>query len=844
MFKKLFVTLLFIASFFIVAKTQNLVPNHSFEEYERIPYHYNQIEFSINWQNPTNATPDYFHVQAPHEVGKLNLGVPRNEHGFMFAAEGEAYAGLGYQEYSDKTKKLNYYEYIQIPLKKPLEAGKKYLLSFYVCLAKDARFAINSIGAYLSATANKFSQTSCLIQQPQVFHVGKYLDNKKSWTLIQDSLVAAGGEKFLTIGCFEKGKNLKIKDLQNAETKFAAYSWYAYYFVDNIHLESMEKVKPNQYPQNILSTPPKDYDFSSLNLVPNPSFEKYLKVPKDTSEIQNCSNWINANSGTADYFHKKSKQISKNYHADIYGNPFGYQTAKSGNAYAGIAYTFVNGKIKNGEYLQTKLNLPLQAGKKYCVSFNISLAENAKFALNSIGALLTNSPISQKNNAIITKIPKIYHKGEALQLKSGWQELKFEYKANGGEQYLCLGNFFDALDDKLETTEVSSAYPKKQLKIAYYFIDEVKVIEMKADESCGEKKKVIAKIPENFVANYGFEEYYDLPKNKFEFKQVKNWKSGNKNYSDYIHKNAGFQASQFKQKDSGEGNAFATISANHKDGKILASQYIVAELKEKLSKDEQYCLKFKVLGNYDEKNAVEIYLSRYFNDKSFKANKDNLREIHSKSNGKSGEWTNFEAKYTAIGGEKYIYITLPALSEIPLEMAQGFPKISVGIDDIHLSLKCDTCDCFKKKTETILTQKKLEIKSINKDSVELDSLYSFENIKVGSLLKVSNIHFVSGKYELDDESKSTLDSLVNFLNFHKHIKLEIHGHTDYSGNKNDHQKLSEYRTDAVVNYLEKKGVNRSRITEEAFGSSNPIYVGKDMDKRAKNRRVEFIIIEK
>ena len=74
-------------------------------------------------------------------------------------------------------------------------------------------------------------------------------------------------------------------------------------------------------------------------------------------------------------------------------------------------------------------------------------------------------------------------------------------------------------------------------------------------------------------------------------------------------------------------------------------------------------------------------------------------------------------------------------------------------------------------------------------------------------------------------------------------KLEIKGHTDNVGSESYNQKLSEERANSVKTYLISKGIEGSKITSSGFGLSKPIASNDTADGRAKNRRVEFIIIK-
>ena len=75
------------------------------------------------------------------------------------------------------------------------------------------------------------------------------------------------------------------------------------------------------------------------------------------------------------------------------------------------------------------------------------------------------------------------------------------------------------------------------------------------------------------------------------------------------------------------------------------------------------------------------------------------------------------------------------------------------------------------------------------------------------------------------------------------MKIEISGHTDNTGSAPINTKLSEARAKVVVDYLVQKGIDRSRMNFKGYGSLQPVAENTTVAGRAKNRRVEFKILE-
>jgi outer membrane protein OmpA-like peptidoglycan-associated protein len=116
-------------------------------------------------------------------------------------------------------------------------------------------------------------------------------------------------------------------------------------------------------------------------------------------------------------------------------------------------------------------------------------------------------------------------------------------------------------------------------------------------------------------------------------------------------------------------------------------------------------------------------------------------------------------------------------------------------------------------------------------------------IEVGQTVKLNNIFFATAKTTLKPESFIELDKVVKFLKDNPAIKIEIGGHTDNVGNAASNLKLSAGRAAAVEKYLESKGIHKDRILSKGYGMTKPVSENKTKEGKAKNRRVEFKILD-
>lgn len=86
------------------------------------------------------------------------------------------------------------------------------------------------------------------------------------------------------------------------------------------------------------------------------------------------------------------------------------------------------------------------------------------------------------------------------------------------------------------------------------------------------------------------------------------------------------------------------------------------------------------------------------------------------------------------------------------------------------------------------------------------------------------------------------DRFANVLNNYKHTKILITGYADTVGNANNNVFLSLRRSDSAKNVLSYYSVSPKRIYTWGLGSKNPRASNETAEGRAKNRRVEFIIL--
>jgi len=202
---------------------------------------------------------------------------------------------------------------------------------------------------------------------------------------------------------------------------------------------------------------------TAQNLVLNPGLDNYTTCPAfgQFSSVY-IPDWDKPSWGSTDYYNYNCPGIQ----------PLN-QFPHSGEGYAGIiAYNF---GTEYREYMTGTLSAPLVAGTTYDVEFYVSLHDGYIQAIEELGAYLSATPPGPFANALhISVVPQVENLTGALDDNLNWVKVFGSFVATGGEQYITIGNFHDDAGTTITQPGSSGSFG------AYYFIDDVSVIEMNA----------------------------------------------------------------------------------------------------------------------------------------------------------------------------------------------------------------------------------------------------------------------------------------------------------------------------------------------------------------------------
>jgi OOP family OmpA-OmpF porin len=106
-----------------------------------------------------------------------------------------------------------------------------------------------------------------------------------------------------------------------------------------------------------------------------------------------------------------------------------------------------------------------------------------------------------------------------------------------------------------------------------------------------------------------------------------------------------------------------------------------------------------------------------------------------------------------------------------------------------------------------------------------------------------DLHFETGSATLSRASDTQLGQLAAVLKAYPKATMSVRGHTDNTGDPAANKKLSADRAAAVKQALVERGVPAAQIQSEGHGSERPIASNESDAGRARNRRVELVVVK-
>jgi OOP family OmpA-OmpF porin len=211
----------------LLAQTDNLVPNPSFEEHNSLPYDVGDGKSCITtWDFPNfPGGGDYYHSDSQSKKGSTK----KNHFGSQDPHSGNAYAGICI------SKECR--EYLQIKLIRSLTKNKEYEIKIYIsCADKLYLSTVNEFNIIFSKNQFNIIGNDFLLTPPELKFVKqtKYR-NKTNWQELSMIYTANGTEQWMTFGSFPYVENEKEFG------EIFGLSKYAHYYVDDVSITALKK---------------------------------------------------------------------------------------------------------------------------------------------------------------------------------------------------------------------------------------------------------------------------------------------------------------------------------------------------------------------------------------------------------------------------------------------------------------------------------------------------------------------------------------------------------------------------------------------------------------------------
>ncbi len=136
--------------------------------------------------------------------------------------------------------------------------------------------------------------------------------------------------------------------------------------------------------------------------------------------------------------------------------------------------------------------------------------------------------------------------------------------------------------------------------------------------------------------------------------------------------------------------------------------------------------------------------------------------------------------------------------------------------------------------------------ALRNSAVELDGNLDYDACKgrFEILSRTGNIYFGAGSASLQPDSLPLLGQVVDIVSRCPGMTIEVGGHTDSDGGSPANLTLSKARAQSVTEHLITAGIDARRILSVGYGEASPVAPNDTLRNKAKNRRIEFAVVER
>ena len=337
--------------------SENLVLNGQFEDFTQCPTNYILSAtpgqtLIPNWKIPSTGTADYF-----RDCGNLNspVLVPGNIcMGYHQPRSGRGYTGI----FVYRGPTGDYREYLEGTLSKPLEAGKKYLVSFYTNASDYNTVLIDRLGMRFNGSQTTRNTSGALQLQPQVESpAGAYISDKEKWVNVKAIFTADSAYKHFIIGNFNDASSTNTITGTDPGGAIGGgshpgcylnedESFFSYYYIDDVSVSEITGVNDNCF---FNTTVPVNWLSFNVNLT-----DKNVHLNWQTTNEQNCSAY-------------QVERSSNGIQFSTIGTVLCYNSSGNNN------YNFIDKNPGNGNFYYRLRQIDLNGQYDYSQTRNINI---------------------------------------------------------------------------------------------------------------------------------------------------------------------------------------------------------------------------------------------------------------------------------------------------------------------------------------------------------------------------------------------------------------------------------------------------------------------------------------
>ena len=107
-------------------------------------------------------------------------------------------------------------------------------------------------------------------------------------------------------------------------------------------------------------------------------------------------------------------------------------------------------------------------------------------------------------------------------------------------------------------------------------------------------------------------------------------------------------------------------------------------------------------------------------------------------------------------------------------------------------------------------------------------------------LVLRGVHFDFNETIIRPGDAAVLDEATTTLKGNPNVVINVNGYCDAIGDEEYNQRLSQYRGNAVANYLLRGGIQATQLRVYGYGKTDFVATNETAEGRAQNRRVELV----